>query len=108
MSYLPPGGLPNPGIEPASLTSPALIGEFFAISVTFSGYDYPHFIVGKAEFRWLKPLAQDATVGMCLSCCPSPQRLSTPKPFKTLAVAGEGQPLGSEKEGLCGRPSLRS
>ena len=30
----PLGDLPNPGIEPASLTSPALIGGFFAASVT--------------------------------------------------------------------------
>ena len=34
LSCSPPGDLPNPGIEPASLTSPALIGGFFAASVT--------------------------------------------------------------------------
>ena len=28
-----PGDLPNPGIEPASLTSPALAGGFFSSSV---------------------------------------------------------------------------
>ena len=27
--FLPPGDLPNPGIEPTSLTSPALAGRFF-------------------------------------------------------------------------------
>ena len=27
-----PGDLPNPGIEPASLTSPALVGGFFTAS----------------------------------------------------------------------------
>ena len=35
----PPGDLPNPGIEPASLMSPALAGRFFTIqfsSVQFS------------------------------------------------------------------------
>ena len=31
VAFLPPGELPNPGIEPASLTSPALAGEFFTI-----------------------------------------------------------------------------
>ena len=31
----PPGDLPNPGIEPESLTSPALAGEFFATSATW-------------------------------------------------------------------------
>ena len=31
----PPGDLPDPGIEPASLTSPALAGGFFATSATW-------------------------------------------------------------------------
>ena len=31
----PPGDLPNPGIEPASLMSPALAGRFFATSTTW-------------------------------------------------------------------------
>ena len=30
----PPGELPNPGIEPASLMSPALSGQFFTTSIT--------------------------------------------------------------------------
>ena len=30
----PPGDLPDPGIEPASLTSPALAGRFFTTSIT--------------------------------------------------------------------------
>ena len=30
----PPGDLPNPGIEPTSLMSPALAGEFFITSAT--------------------------------------------------------------------------
>ena len=29
-----PGNLPDPGIEPASLTSPALAGRFFTTSIT--------------------------------------------------------------------------
>ena len=29
-----PGDLPNPGIEPASLVSPALAGEFFTAGTT--------------------------------------------------------------------------
>ena len=32
---LPPGDLPSPGIEPMSLTSPALTGRFFATSTTW-------------------------------------------------------------------------
>ena len=31
----PAGDLPNPGIEPASVMSPALVGEFFSISATW-------------------------------------------------------------------------
>ena len=31
----PPGGLPDPGIEPISLKSPALAGEFFSTSATW-------------------------------------------------------------------------
>ena len=31
----PPGNLPDPGIEPTSLTSPALAGGFFTTSATW-------------------------------------------------------------------------
>ena len=31
----PPGDLPNPGIEPPSLTPPALAGKFFTTSATW-------------------------------------------------------------------------
>ena len=34
MPCSPPGDLPDPGIEPVSLTSPALADEFFIISAT--------------------------------------------------------------------------
>ena len=34
LSCPPPGDLPNPGIDPASLVSPALAGGFFVISTT--------------------------------------------------------------------------
>ena len=32
---LPPGYLPDPGIEPMSLISPALVGRFFTTSATW-------------------------------------------------------------------------
>ena len=35
----PQGNLPNPGIEPASLTSPALAGGFFTTSTTWEAPD---------------------------------------------------------------------
>ena len=31
---LPPGDLPDPGIEPTSVISPALVGRFFTTSAT--------------------------------------------------------------------------
>ena len=34
--FPPPGDLPNPGIEPMSLTSPALAGGFFSTSTTWA------------------------------------------------------------------------
>ena len=34
LPFPPPGDLPNPGIKPVSLTSPALAGGFFIISAT--------------------------------------------------------------------------
>ena len=38
----PPGDLPDPGIKPTSLTSPALAGEFFATSVAWKTPDLSH------------------------------------------------------------------
>ena len=34
----PPGDLPNPGIEPMSLKSPALAGGFITTSVTWEAH----------------------------------------------------------------------
>ena len=35
LPFPPPGDLPNPGIEPRSLKSPALVGRFFTTSATW-------------------------------------------------------------------------
>ena len=37
LSCPPPGDLPEPGVEPASLTSPALAGGFFTTSASWEG-----------------------------------------------------------------------
>ena len=37
MLFLPPGDLPDPGIKPTSLMSPALAGGFFITSATWEG-----------------------------------------------------------------------
>ena len=36
-----PGDLPNPGIEPTSLMSPVLAGEFFTTSATWEAQTWP-------------------------------------------------------------------
>ena len=36
LPFLPPGDLPDPGIEPESLTSSALAGGFFTTSTTWA------------------------------------------------------------------------
>ena len=40
LPFLPPEDLPKPGIEPASLVSPALAGSFFTISTTWEAHDF--------------------------------------------------------------------
>jgi len=44
----PPGNLPNPGIKPTSLTSPAVAGGFFTISATWEAHKL-------RPFPWLSP-----------------------------------------------------
>ena len=39
----PPGGLPNPGIKPKSLTSPALAGGFSTTSITWEAHNKMYF-----------------------------------------------------------------
>ena len=40
LPYTPPGDLPGPGIEPASLRSPALAGRSFTRSATWEAHDH--------------------------------------------------------------------
>ena len=37
----PPGDLPNPGIEPTALMSPALSGGFFTTGATWEAIEFP-------------------------------------------------------------------
>ena len=50
---LPPGGLPDPGIEPMSLTSPALGGVFSTTSTT---WDTPRASKSLTSFKLLTPI----------------------------------------------------
>ena len=40
VACLPPGDLPDPGVKPVSLSSPALAGGFFTTSTTLSPPNY--------------------------------------------------------------------
>ena len=42
--FLTPRNLPNPGIKPTSLASPALAGGFFTTSATWDGLYMPYYI----------------------------------------------------------------
>ena len=73
----PPGDLPNPGIEPLSLTSPALAGKFFTIRVTWAGWCHSLY-PGKSyllceNFQAIQPLlpALRAPWGQACDSCPA-------------------------------------
>ena len=50
LSSLPPGDLPDPGIELVSLTSPALAGVFFTTSSTWDAPGYDYFAIKMASY----------------------------------------------------------
>ena len=59
MPWTSPGDLPNPGMEPGSLMSPALSGGFFITSTTWEahGLKYPAINRNAFEYvlmRWMK------------------------------------------------------
>ena len=47
LPYPPPGDLPNSGIEPMSLRSPALPGGFFTTSATWEVYSWLPFMANE-------------------------------------------------------------
>ena len=53
----PPGNLPNPGIEPSSLMSPALVGRFFTTSAT---WEAPAPVHRTATQPWTSPPSKEA------------------------------------------------
>ena len=46
-----PGDLPDPGIKPASLTSPALAGGFFIASTTWEAHNSPQYSQNHVKTR---------------------------------------------------------
>ena len=101
----PPGDLPNPGVEPVSLTSPALSTGFFTTSSTWespckyiysliltvvlwSGYHYSHSRDGETEKQSSYRISQGHTdisprarlalsSGLSIPCYPLPQNSET-------------------------------
>ena len=77
----PPGDLPNPGIEPESLTAPALAGEFFATSTTWEALTcfrslLLNFVHTKMSFSylticWVRTLSHPVMPSLGLARCPS-------------------------------------
>ena len=63
VSFSSPGDLPDPGMEPASPSSPALVGEFFTTSVTGE----PSFYTNVTIINWLIPWVNLALSPMYLS-----------------------------------------
>ena len=52
LPFIPPGDLPDPGIEPPSLVSPALAGGFFTTSSTWEA----HILIKLAQITARKEL----------------------------------------------------
>ena len=82
MSCPPPGDLPNPGIEPTSLMSPALAGGFFTTSATwkaleFVSVQFSHSVVSDSlrphESQHARPPCPSPTPGVHSDSLPSSQ-----------------------------------
>ena len=80
LPWLPPGHLPGPGIEPASLTSPALAGRFFTTSTTWEAQHYSQFshsVVSDSlrphELQHARPPCLSPTLGVHPNPCPLSQ-----------------------------------
>jgi len=52
LSFPPLGDLPNPGMEPRSLVSPALAGRLFTTSTTWEAQGCPLPSVNFSESKW--------------------------------------------------------
>ena len=71
LPWAPPGDLPNPGIEPMSLMSPAMAGGFFTTSSTWEAHWYwLHFPNNLVQFSSVQSLSR---VRLC-----DPMNRSTP------------------------------
>ena len=58
----PPGDLPDPGIKPKSLRSPALAGGFFTTSATWEALHHPPYTTAKASKQLQASFHIDAVI----------------------------------------------
>ena len=104
----PPGDLPNPGIKPASLMSPALAGGLFTISITWEAL-WNHRAIYKSRFllRTLLAAEADTHLGIPpLHIAPRPLMCGylIPAPWGTSLTSFHGQTWRTLREGsLLGR-----
>ena len=90
LPWPPPGDLPNPGIESASLVSPALAGRFSTTSITWEAH-----LKAAAHGTWSRDNQQTVKEGIC---APLPRpldsvHLEAPKPRIGLFTRGCGRSL---------------
>ena len=78
----PPGDLPNPGTEPASLTSPALAGGFFTTSASWKAQGE-----GSGRISWSSSIS-----------------LYYPLVWYLRSWARQHQEQSNQREGFCPRP----
>ena len=102
MSCPPPGDLPNPGIEPTSLMSPALAGGFFTTSATwkaleFVSVQFSHSVVSDSlrphESQHARPPCPSQTPGAHTDSSPSSQWCHP-------AISSSGVPFSSCPQSL--------
>ena len=83
MPFPPPGDIPDPGIEPASLVSPALASGLFTTSATWEAKAQPH------PFRPLAPMTSRAGVPQVVAALVACGGILPIKVYGGVALSGE-------------------
>ena len=89
----PPGDLPDPGLEPASLTSPAMTGGFFTTSTTWEAQSVLGMNLKRS--RWLGSKAPRVPFGSWAHLPPQPrERAGRAKPVRAQTLLWFASSLG--------------
>ena len=109
MPFPTPGHLPNAGIEPTSLTSPALAGRFFTTSAIWEGRPTVHTLgkpgshIGWRSGYWVRPLPATALLhfllrrGLSLSSCVHELSTEASSVEGGAGQVGDGRPCSCQK-----------